>query len=116
MWEEFRMEDAEIVVVAFGIAARVSKNAVTEARALGIKAGLIRPITLWPFPAKPIREAAKTAKQFISVELNMGQMIEDVKLASECSRPVTLCSRVGGMIPTPEQVLESIKKANGGER
>lgn len=116
MWEEFHMEDAEIVVVAFGIAARVSKNAVTEARALGIKAGLIRPITLWPFPAKPIREAAKTAKQFISVELNMGQMIEDVKLASECSRPVTLCSRVGGMIPTPEQVLESIKKANGGER
>ena len=66
--------------------------------------------------AEGLQAQRKTAKQFISVELNMGQMIEDVKLASECRRPVTLCSRVGGMIPTPEQVLDSIKKANGGER
>jgi 2-oxoglutarate ferredoxin oxidoreductase subunit alpha len=115
LWENFMAEDAEIVVVAFGIAARVSKNAVTEARAQGIKAGLIRPITLWPFPRKPLAEAAETAKQFISVELSMGQMIEDVELSIRCRRPVTLCNRAGGMIPTPEQVLACIKKAAGGE-
>ncbi len=115
LWESFLTEDADIVVAAFGIAARVSKNAVIEAREKGIKAGLIRPITLWPFPKKPFEEAAKTAKQFISVELSMGQMIEDVELAIRCSKPVTLCNRVGGMIPTPEQVLASIEAANGGE-
>ncbi len=112
MWESFMAEDADIVVVAFGIAARVSKNAVVAARESGIKAGLIRPITLWPFPKQPLAEAAQKAKHFISVELSMGQMIEDVQLAIRCSRPVTLCNRVGGMIPTPEQVLESIRSAN----
>ncbi len=115
LWEEFMMEDAEIAVVAFGIAARVSKNAVSDARAAGIKAGLIRPITLWPFPTKPLANAAEKVKSFISVELSMGQMIEDVRLATGCRRPVTLCNRAGGMIPTPEQVLESIKKAAGGD-
>lgn len=111
MWESFMAEDADIVVVAFGIAARVSKNAVIAARESGIKAGLIRPITLWPFPKQPLAEAARNAQHFISVELSMGQMIEDVQLAIRCSRPVTLCNRVGGMIPTPEQVLESIRSA-----
>ncbi len=109
MWESFMMDDAEICVVAFGIASRVSKNAVVAARKKGIKVGLIRPITLWPFPKAPIAEAAKTVKGFISVELSMGQMIEDVKLASNCARPVTLCNRAGGMIPTPEEVLASIE-------
>ncbi len=112
MYEEYMMDDAEICVVAFGIASRVSKNAVNEARAKGIKVGLIRPITLWPFPVKPIRAAADKVKAFISVELSMGQMIEDVKLASECKAPVSLCNRAGGMIPSPEQVLEAIEKAN----
>ena len=115
-YEEYRMEDAEIAVTAFGIAARVSKNAVDEARKMGIKAGLIRPITLWPFPKAPYAEAAKKVKQFISVELSMGQMIEDVKLASECKVPVTLCNRVGGMIPNPKQVLEAIVAADKGGR
>ena len=115
MCEEFMTDDADVVVVAFGIAARVSKNAVTEARSQGIKAGLIRPITLWPFPKKPLEAAAERVKSFISVELSMGQMIEDVKLATSCRRPVTLCNRAGGMIPTPQQVLESIKKAAGGD-
>ena len=114
MYEEYMMEDAEIVLVAFGIAARVTKNAVNEARKLGIKAGLIRPITLWPFPKAPFKKAVDKAKAFISVELSMGQMIEDVKLAIECKRPVTLCNRAGGMIPSPEQVLDAIKNANGG--
>lgn len=114
MYEEYMVEDADIVLAAFGIAARVSKNAVKEARAMGIKAGLIRPITLWPFPKAPFKKAAEHCKQMISVELSMGQMIEDVKLASECKVPVTLCNRAGGMIPSPEQVLEAIKQAAKG--
>ena len=118
LYEEYMIEDAEIVIAAFGIAARVSKNAVNEARKKGIKVGLIRPITLWPFPKAPFKKAAETAKAFISVELSMGQMIEDVKLATECKVPVTLCNRAGGMIPTPAQVLEAIERvaANGGAR
>ena len=111
MYEEYMMEDAEICIVAFGIAARVSKNAVNEARSMGIKVGLIRPITLWPFPVIPFKNALNTVKRFISVELSMGQMIDDVKLATECRVPVTLCNRVGGMIPTPEQVLGAITTA-----
>ena len=114
MWEEYMMEDAEICVVAFGIASRVAKNAIVAARAEGIKVGLIRPITLWPFPVKPLAAAADKVKAFISVELNMGQMIEDVKLATSCKRPVTLCNRAGGMIPSPEQVLSSIREAQKG--
>ncbi len=110
MWEEFMMDDAEICIAAFGIAARVSKNAIVKAREQGIKVGMIRPITLWPFPNKVFRAAADKCKAFISVELSMGQMIEDVKLATECKAPVTLCNRAGGMIPSPEQVLEEILK------
>ncbi len=117
MYEEYMMEDAEICVTAFGIAARVSKNAINAAREMGIKVGLIRPITLWPFPNAPYKKAADKVREIISVELSMGQMIEDVKLASECKVPVTLCNRVGGMIPSPEQVLDAIKKAaNGGAK
>ena len=110
IYEEFMMDDAEICVTAFGIASRVSKNAIMMAREQGIKVGMIRPITLWPFPKKPFRAAADRVKAFISVELSMGQMIEDVKLASECKVPVSLCNRAGGMIPSPEQVLEAIEK------
>ena len=117
MVEKFMADDAEIVVVAFGVAARVARNAIVAAREKGIKAGLIRPITLWPFPKKPLRDAAKHAKAFVSVELSMGQMIEDVELAIRCARPVLLCSRVGGMIPTPEEVLAKIEEAarKGGD-
>ncbi len=114
MWEEFMMEDAEICVVAFGIASRVAKNAVVAARAEGIKVGLIRPITLWPFPTKALAAAADKVNAFISVELSMGQMIEDVRLATQCKKPVSLCNRTGGMIPSPDEVLESIRKAQKG--
>ena len=115
MWEEYLMEDAEYCVVAFGIASRVAKNAVVAARKEGIKVGLIRPITLWPFPVKPLADAADKVKSFISVELNMGQMIEDIRLATQCKKPVSLCSRCGGMIPSPDEVLEAIRKAQKGE-
>lgn len=115
MYEEFMMDDAEIVIVAFGIAARVSKNAIAEARKAGIKVGLIRPITLWPFPKDALLKASKTAKAFISVELNMGQMIEDVKLSINCSKPVYFVGRTGGMIPSPEEVLAKIKEIGGAK-
>ena len=114
MYESYRMDDAEICVVAFGISARVSKNAINEARKQGIKVGMIRPITLWPFPKALLLAAADHCHTFISVEMNMGQMIEDIELAIRCRRPVTLCNRVGGMIPAPEQVLAAIEKANEG--
>jgi len=107
--EEFMMDDAEVCVVAFGISARVSRNAVLEARAKGIKAGMIRPITLFPFPKDVLRKAASHVDRFISVELNMGQMIEDVKLAIDCAKPVSLCNRTGGVIVTPEEVLAAIE-------
>ena len=115
MWEEYMMEDAEYCVVAFGIASRVAKNAVVAARAEGIKVGLIRPITLWPFPKKVLAKAADQVKGFISVELSMGQMIDDIRLATGCKKPVGLCNRCGGMIPSPDEVLDSIRKATKGE-
>ena len=114
MWEEYMMEDAEYCVVAFGIASRVAKNAVVEARNKGIKVGLIRPITLWPFPKKAIKEAADKVKGFVCVELNMGQMIEDVRLYSESKKPISLCNRCGGMIPSPQEVLTAIDNATKG--
>ena len=114
MYESFLMDDADICVTAFGIAARVSRNAVLAARAEGIKVGMLRPITLWPFPKAPFAEAADRVSAFISVELSMGQMIEDVELATRCKRPVYLCNRTGGMIPSPEQVLAKIKEIAGG--
>ena len=117
MYEEYLMEDAEICVTAFGIASRVAKNAINEARKMGIKVGMIRPITLWPFTVVPFKAAADKVKSFISVELSMGQMIEDIKLATQCKKPVALCNRAGGIIPSPEEVLAAIVKANenGGD-
>ena len=115
MCEEYMMDDAEICVAAFGIASRVAKNAIVAARKEGIKVGLIRPITLWPFPTDNFLKAADKVKGFISVELSMGQMIEDIRLATQCKKPVALCNRSGGMIPSPNEVLESIRKAQKGE-
>ena len=107
-YEEYMTDDAEYCLVAFGIAARVSKKAVQELRAQGIKAGLVRPITVWPFPKEPISRLARQVKAFISVELSMGQMIEDIELAENCLRPVCLCNRAGGMIPTVEQIVRTV--------
>ncbi len=114
MYEEYLMDDAEICVVAFGISARVSKNAINEARKAGIKVGMIRPITLWPFPKDALFAAAQKVHTFISVEMNMGQMIEDIELAIRCTKPVVLCNRVGGMIPSPQEVLAAIQNADKG--
>lgn len=109
-------DDAEIVVTAYGATARVAKSAVNMAREQGIKAGLIRPITLWPFPVKQMNEGTKNAKTIICVEMSMGQMIDDVKLAINCSKPVEFFGRTGGVIPKPSEVLEEIKKYVGGSK
>ncbi|MBP5285831.1 MAG: 3-methyl-2-oxobutanoate dehydrogenase subunit VorB [Kiritimatiellae bacterium] len=109
-WEEHLMDDAEICVVSVGITARVAKNAIAAARREGIKVGMIRPITLYPFPKEALAKAAAKVKGFLTVELNMGQMNEDVKLATGCAKPVAMCNRVGGMIPSTDEVLEAIRK------
>ena len=119
-FESYLMDDAEYCIVAFGIAARVAKNAITAMRKEGLKVGLIRPITVWPFPKKAIREAADKVKGFVCVELSMGQMIEDVRLAEECLRPVMLCNRAGGMIPGVDQIVSMTRSlvslVEGGAR
>ena len=111
--EEYMTEDADIVIVSYGITSRICKTAITMARKEGIKVGMVRPITLWPYPSDALAKAAKTAKEFLVVELNKGQMVGDVKLAIECSRPVSFYGRTGGMIPTPEEILEEIRKIGG---
>ena len=108
--EEYLTEDADIVIVAFGASSRVSRSAVNAARAEGIKVGMIRPITLWPFPEKAIEKVVPTAKKFLCVEMSMGQMIEDVKLVVNGRKPVEFYGRTGGVIPTPAEVLAEIKK------
>jgi len=114
MAEEYLVDDADIVVVAYGASSRVSRSAVDMARKQGIKVGLIRPITLWPYPVDAIKKAAKTAKQFLSVEMSMGQMVDDVRLAVEGKVPVDFYGRTGGIIPTPKEVFDKIVALNGG--
>ena len=110
-YEEYRMEDAEICVVAFGVCARVARNAIEAARAKGLKVGMIRPITLWPFPKDVLKKAAEKCHTFVSVEMSMGQMVEDIELAIRCTRPVLCCSRVGGIIPSPDEVVAKLEEA-----
>lgn len=112
--EKYYTDDADYIVVAYGATARIAKAAVRDARELGIKAGLLRPITLWPFPSNDLKDLAKTAKAFLTVEMSMGQMVDDVKLSINSSRPVSFFGRTGGVIPTPEEVLNEIKALTGG--
>ena len=108
--EEYRTEDADVIVVAYGASSRVARSAVNKAREEGLKVGLVRPITLWPFPTDAIQRAAKQAKHLLVVEMIMGQMVDDVRLAVEGSVPVSFYGRTGGIIPTPKEVLGEIKK------
>ena len=110
-FEGFMLDDAEIVVTAYGASARIARNAIVAAREKGIKAGLLRPITLWPFPKAAFAATLPRAKAYISVEMSMGQMIQDIELAVRCARPVLLCNRTGGVVPTPEQILGKIEEA-----
>lgn len=104
-WESYKTEDADVLLVAYGISSRISKEAVNMARAQGIKLGLIRPITLWPFPVKAFAEC-KNAKAFMTVEINiLGQMVDDVKLAVDCDKPVGFCGAFFGL-PEPDAIIE----------
>lgn len=111
-FEEFKCDDAEYVIVAYGITARICKTACTMAREQGIKIGLLRPKTLWPYPTAALAKLAgeKHVKGFISVELSMGQMVEDVRLAVNGKKPVEFFGRTGGVVPSPTEVLANIKK------
>ena len=105
--ESYWTEDADLVVVAFGLMSRIVKKAIMEVRKKGYKVGLIRPITLWPFPEDLVRQAANNARMFLSVEISMGQMIEDVRLAVNGKVPVEFYGRIG-VIPSPEEIAEQI--------
>ncbi|GAB1415197.1 3-methyl-2-oxobutanoate dehydrogenase subunit VorB [Paludibacter sp.] len=109
-YEEFLCDDAEFVFVAFGTMARVCQKAVELARKEGINAGLIRPITLYPFPIDILKELAGRVKGFISIEMNAGQMVEDVRLAVSGKVPVEFYGRMGGIVPSPDEVLNALKE------
>ena len=114
-YEEFQCEDAEYLFVAYGTSARVCQKAVQLAREQGIKAGLLRPITLFPFPSKKINELADKVKIMLSVEMSAGQMVEDVQLSVNGKVPVYHFGRMGGIIPSPDEVMENLKsKITGG--
>ncbi|MCF2551168.1 3-methyl-2-oxobutanoate dehydrogenase subunit VorB [Bacteroides caecigallinarum] len=109
-YEEIECEDAEYLIIAFGSCARIAQKAMEHAREEGIKVGLFRPITLWPFPTPEIANRAKQVKGILVVELNSGQMIEDVKLAVECKVPVHHFGRLGGIVPDPDEVVDALKE------
>lgn len=109
-YEEIDCEDAEYLIVAFGSCARIAQKSMEHAREEGIKVGLFRPITLWPFPGEALKERARQMKGILVVELNSGQMIEDVKLSVECRIPVEHFGRLGGIVPDPDEVIESLKE------
>lgn len=118
--EEYLTEDAELIIVAYGISARVSRNAVNQLRKEGLKVGMIRPLMVFPFPSNALNKAVKSGKTkaFVSVELSAGQMIEDVRLSTNCALPVHLCSRMGGNIPSVTEICnrctEILASAKGG--
>jgi 2-oxoglutarate ferredoxin oxidoreductase subunit alpha len=109
-FEDFLTEDAKLIVAAFGSMARVSKTSVELARKEGMKVGLLRPITLFPFPDKAFDDLSRRVKRFLTVELNTGQMVEDVKLSVERDAQVHFYGRPPGSLPSPEEVLEEIRK------
>jgi 2-oxoglutarate ferredoxin oxidoreductase subunit alpha len=108
--EQYEIDDAEIIVVAYGVAARIVRGAAARAREEGIKVGWIRPVTLWPFPTEIISKAADEFRIFLTVEMSLGQMVEDVKLAVAGKSPVVFYGRPGGGVPTVDEVLDKIKQ------
>lgn len=114
-WEEVNTEGCEILFVAYGTPSRITRAAIRLLEAEGIKAGLLRPITLWPFPGKALKQAAMqdSVKAVVDVELSMGQMIDDVKIALEGCRPVSFVGKAGGVVPTPADVAAVAKQAIG---
>jgi len=114
--EEYLLDDAEIVIVAYGIVARIARAAVIKAREEGIPVGMIRPITLWPFPSEQISRTAEEFRLFLAIEMSAGQMVQDVKLAVAGKAPVLFHGRMGGGVPTVDEVLEKIKELTVSHR
>jgi 2-oxoglutarate ferredoxin oxidoreductase subunit alpha len=114
-YEEYKTEDADHIIVAYGLASRIAKNVVNRGRNDGLKLGLFRPITLWPYPWDALGALAdeERVKFFMSVEMNAGQMVEDVKLAVCGKKPVYFFGRMGGIVPTPEETYEAVKEKIG---
>lgn len=110
-WAGQGLDDAEIVVVAYGTSARVAETAIERAREGGLRAGLFRPITLWPFPAQELAAVATSARAVVAVEMAAGQLAEDVRLAVVSSTPVLVHGRMGGMVPTPGAVVDVLRRA-----
>lgn len=108
--ETYNCEGADIIVAAYGTVSRIVKNVIKLAEKEGIKVGLIRPITLWPFPVKEFETYAEAAKAFLSVELSAGQMVEDVRLSVNGKKPVHFYGRMGGMVPSQQEILDKIKE------
>jgi len=108
--EQYEVEEADVVVVAYGVAARIVVSAVERAREEGIKVGWIRPITLWPFPSEQINRVAEELRIFLTVEMSCGQMVEDVKMAVAGKAPVVFYGRAGGGVPSVEEVVEQIRQ------
>ena len=108
-WESWQLEDADYAIVAYGTAARVARSAITAARERGIKVGLFRPITLWPFPERELARLSRHLDGILTVELSSGQMVEDVRLAVEGRCPVAFHGRMGGLVPTPDEVVGALK-------
>jgi len=108
-FEKYRLDDADIVFVAYGISSRIAMSAVDILREKNVKAGLLRPITLFPFPKQACKDAAANAKRIISVELSNGQMIDDIRLAINCKKEVELFNRMGGMVPTVEDLVAFVE-------
>lgn len=115
-YESYNVEDADVVVVAYGTTSRIAKNAITKCEEEGIKVGLIRPITLWPFPDEAFEAITDKTKGLLTVEMSTGQMIDDVKIAMNGKKPVHFYGRTGGMVPTPDAIVDEIKKIAGGEK
>ncbi len=106
--ENYLTEDADMLLVGFGIVSRILRSTVDQLRAQGVKAGLFRPITLWPFPSRELRETAQHVKSVMAVELSTGMMVDDVKLALNGSVPVEFYGRAGGNVPTPEEISAQV--------
>jgi 2-oxoglutarate ferredoxin oxidoreductase subunit alpha len=115
-WELYKCDDAELVMVAYGTTARIVKSVVNQLRDQGLKAGLLRPITIFPFPEKAFAQLPDTVKAFLTVEMSAGQMVEDVRLAVNGKQPVHFFGRTGGIIPTPAEIIEKAKEIMGGEQ
>jgi 2-oxoglutarate ferredoxin oxidoreductase subunit alpha len=113
-YEEYRTEDAQLVVVAYGIVSRIVYSTIDQARKQGLKVGMLRPITLWPFPTQQLSELAEKTAAFLAVELSTGQMIEDVHLAVCGRRPVHFYGRCGGMVPGGEELVDQYRSIMDG--